>query len=219
MKKWISLMLLVMMVFSVSALAAGEISLPAGLKFGHSLDEAVAISGHDKRNGSAWIAEQIKAMGFPVAEYLFGNATIGGYEAYASSFFDHSGLKQIEYELLIEQENEATAKGECEAIKQTLTNKYGTCVEKEKSQHQYSPVSSVNYKNKYVDYRRIGFNDLSTWIVLLDDGGSVYIDLYYINEWIDETTKYSIKYPVYITYTYYDFQIDTTEEVNTSVDF
>lgn len=219
MKKIVCLVLFVFVLLNCTALAENEINLPAGLKFGLSLDESVAISGYDKRQGAAWVAEQIKKMGFPVEEYIFGQATIGGYEAYVSSFFDHEGLKQVEYELLIELGSEDKAKAECQKVRNALTTKYGDCVGEEKSQHQYSPVSGVNYKNKYVDYRRIGFSDLSTWIVLLDDGGSVYIDLYYITEWIDETTKYSIKYPMYITYTYYDFQIDSTEVVSTVVDF
>ena len=219
MKRFVGLLLFAVMMFSMTALAENEINLPAGLKFGISLDEGVAVSGYDKRQGSAWVDEQIKAMGFPVAELIYGQATIGGYEAVVSGFFDLNGLKQVEYELTIDQTSEETTKAECDKIKQTLINKYGDCAAEANSQHQYSPVSSVMYKNKYVDYRRIGYNNLSTWIVPLNDGGSVYIDLYYINEWISETTKYGMKYPLYITYTYYDFQIDTTEEVTTSVDF
>ena len=219
MKKTIGWLLLIALLFNVTALAEGEIVLPAGLKFSLSLDEAVAISGYDKRNGTAWVAVQMQEMGFPVTEYIFGKATIGGYEAYVSGFFDVAGLKQVEYELLIDQSSEEAAKAECKKIAEKLTEKYGACVDEDKAQHQYSPVSSVMYKNKYVDYRRIGFSALNTWMVPVNDGGSIYIDLYYITEWIDETMKYSIKYPIYITYTYYDFQVDTTEKISTSVDF
>lgn len=34
-----------------------------------------------------------------------------------------------------------------------------------------------------------------------------------------KNVSFSINYPLFLTYTYYDFQVDATSEINTSVGF
>lgn len=221
MKKIVSLVLLVaMMMTSMVAVAESEITLPAGLEFGMSIDEAVAISGFTKSESSYWWADQIERMGFSNKAYISGKATIGGYAAEVRCFFDDTGLKQIEYEIEANPDDETTAKAECDNIQASLAGKYGDPVEQDKAQHQYSPVGIVSFKNDFYDYQRIGFDKNATWVVSMEDGGSIYIDQYHINEFLSmKNVSMEFSYPIYITYTYYDFQIDTTTETNTSVDF
>lgn len=221
MKKIVSLVLLVaMMMTSMVAIAESDITLPAGLEFGMSIDKAVAISGFEKSEGSYWWGAQIEQMGFSEKAYISGTATIGGYEAQVRCFFDDTGLKQIEYEIKANPDDETTAKAECDNIQASLAGKYGDPVEQDKAQHQYSPVGIVSFKDGFYDYQRIGFDKNATWIVSMEDGGSIYIDQYHINEFLEmKNGSMGFSYPLYITYTYYDFQIDTTTETNTSVDF
>ena len=221
MKKIVSLILLVaMLMTNMVAIAENEITLPAGLEFGMSLDEAVAISGFQKSEGSYWWKAQIERMGFPVKSYIAGDATIGGYKATVHCFFDESGLKQIEYVIDVMPDDETTARAECDKIQSLLSNKYGSPVERDRAKHQYSPAGMVTFKNDIYDYQRIGFDKEATWIVPVTEGGSIYIDQYHINEvLIIQKVDFTFSYPLYITYTYYDFQIDTTTEVNTAVDF
>lgn len=221
MKKIVSLVLLVaMMMTSMVAIAESDITLPAGLEFGMSIDKAVAISGFEKSEGSYWWGAQIEQMGFSEKAYISGTATIGGYEAQVCCFFDDTGLKQIEYEIKANPDDETTAKAECDNIQASLAGKYGDPVEQDKAQHQYSPVGIVSFEDGFYDYQRIGFDKNATWIVSMEDGGSIYIDQYHINEFLSvKNSSMVFSYPIYITYTYYDFQIDTTTETNTSVDF
>lgn len=221
MKKIVSLVLLVaMMMTSMVAIAESDITLPAGLEFGMSIDKAVAISGFEKSEGSYWWGAQIEEMGFSEKAYISGTATIGGYEAQVHCFFDDEGLKQVEYKITVNPDDETTAKAECDKIKASLSSKYGEPVERDKAQHQYSPAGIVSYKDNFYDYQRIGFDKNATWIVSMEDGGSIYIDQYHINEFLEmKNGSMGFSYPLYITYTYYDFQIDTTTETNTSVDF
>lgn len=221
MKKIVGLVLLVVMLMTnMAAFAENEIALPAGLEFGMSIDEAVAISGFKKSEASYWWADQIDRMGFSEKAYISGKATIGGYEADVHCFFDDEGLKQVEYKITVNPDDETTAKAECDKIQASLSSKYGEPVERDKAQHQYSPAGIVSYKDNFYDYQRIGFDKNATWIVSMEDGGSIYIDQYHINEFLEmKNVSMALSYPLYITYTYYDFQIDTTSEVNTSVDF
>ena len=221
MKKIVGLVLLVVMLMTnMAAFAENEIALPAGLEFGMAIDEAVAVSGFKKNEGSYWWADQVRRMGFSSKAYISGKATIGGYEADVHCFFDDEGLKQVEYKITVNPDDETTAKAECDKIQASLSSKYGEPVERDKAQHQYSPAGIVSYKDNFYDYQRIGFDKNATWIVSMEDGGSIYIDQYHINEFLEmKNVSMALSYPLYITYTYYDFQIDTTSEVNTSVDF
>ena len=93
MKKIVGLVLLVVMLMTnMAAFAENEIALPAGLEFGMSIDEAVAISGFKKSEASYWWADQIDRMGFSEKAYISGKATIGGYEADVHCFFDDEGF-------------------------------------------------------------------------------------------------------------------------------
>lgn len=221
MKKIISFILLtVLLMVSAVAIAENEITLPAGLKFGMSMDEAVATSGFTKSEGGYWFGAQIEQMGFSNKAYISGKATIGGYEAEVCCYFDDTGLKQIEYKIEADLTDENKAKTECDTIQASLASKYGDPVEKDKAKHQYSPAAIVTYKNSFYDYQRIGFGENATWVVPEEDGGSIYIDQYYINEFLEiKNVSIDFKYPLYLTYTYYDFQVDTTTETNTSVGF
>lgn len=221
MKRIISVVLFVtLLMISVGAIAENEITLPAGLKFGMSMDEAVATSGFVKSEGGHWFGAQIDKMGFSNKAYISGKATIGGYEAEVRCYFDDAGLKQIEYKIESDLADESKAKTECDTIQASLADKYGNPVERDKAQHQYSPAGLVTYKDNSYDYQRIGFDDNATWVISTEDGGSVYIDQYYIFEFLEmKNVSFSINYPLFLTYTYYDFQVDATSEINTSVGF
>ena len=142
MKKIVSLVLLVaMMMTSMVAIAESDITLPAGLEFGMSIDKAVAISGFEKSEGSYWWGAQIEEMGFSEKAYISGTATIGGYEAQVHCFFDDEGLKQVEYKITVNPDDETTAKAECDKIQASLSSKYGEPVERDK--HSINTVLRV----------------------------------------------------------------------------
>ena len=217
MKKTIVLLVFPILTISVNAaLADNAIQLPSGLAFGMPIEEATAISGYRRSTASSTWLSTIETTGFSKKELLFGNATVGGYKANVYAFFDESGLCQVCYNLeMSDSKNSENAKADVLAVSESLSKKYGSPVHLAHSQHQYSPPAFIQYKDTSLDYAQLAPQDKSTWIVRLDDGGSVYIDNYYVT-WIINS---SISYQHYLSYTHYDFQVDTSVETTNVVDF
>lgn len=237
MKKIIGMILMVVILFSTTilvlpsraAIAENEINLPNGLQFGMSLSEATAVSGYRQDSDSSTHDALMTAMGFD-CDYLYGFATIGGYEASIEIYFENDYLRQIRYNL-------GGAKGSSSAsdineeleaswisVGDALKGKYG---QPQESSHQFKNSSvmysfgSGKYKRKEWDYIQSGEE-----FVVNINGGSVYIDNNIVNR--SDTADTGSLYDLldtnyyqnhYLTYTFYDFQVDSNTEKSNSVDF
>ena len=237
MKKIIGMILMVVILFSTTilvlpsraAIAENEINLPNGLQFGMSLSEATAVSGYRQDSNSSTHDALMTAMGFD-CDYLYGFATIGGYAASIEIYFENDYLRQIRYNLggakrssIISDINE-----ELEAswisVGDALKGKYG---QPQESSHRFKN-SSVMYSSGSGKYKRKGWDYIKSGeeFVVNVNGGSVYIDNNIVNgsdtadtgslyDFLD--TNYYQNH--YLTYTFYDFQVDSNTEKSNSVDF
>ena len=258
MKKIIGMILMVVILFSTTilvlpsraAIAENEINLPNGLQFGMSLSEATAVSGYRQDSNSSTHDALMTAMGFD-CDYLYGDATIGGYAASIEIYFENDYLRQIRYNLgqirynlgqigfnLGEAKSSSIVSDissivsdineELEAswisVGDALKGKYG---QPQESSHQFKNSSvmyssgSGKYKRKEWDYIKSGEE-----FVVNVNGGSVYIDNNIVNR--SDTADTGSLYDFldtnyyqnhYLTYTFYDFQVDSNTEKSNSVDF
>lgn len=237
MKKIIGMLLMITILFSTTililpsraAIAENEISLPNGLQFGMSLSEATAVSGYRQDKNSPIHDAMMTAMGFD-CDYLYGIATIGGYEASIEIYFENDYLRQIRYNLGGAKRSSSVSdiNEEIEAswisVGDALKEKYG---QPQESSHQFKN-SSVTYsfgsgenKREEWDYIQSGEE-----FVVNVNGGSVYIDNNIVNG--SNTADTGSLYDLldtnyyqnhYLTYTFYDFQVDSNTEKSNSVDF
>ncbi len=203
----------------------GSVTLPGGLKFGMSVDEAVAVSGFYKYGTVDREFAMLKARGFDEMTYLGSqDVRINGQKVSCYAYFTKDGLKQMEY-ILDAQQGDGKKVGLYPAVKEAfdsmeeaLQSKYGPPVSKEQSRHQFKANFydfSWYVSGKKWERTALGNNDcLSTRIVKLDNGGTVYIDHFcdtyawgQEKDWSGKT--YTDQHV--LTYTFYDFQVDTTE--------
>ncbi len=212
---------------------SGSITLPAGLEFGMSVEEAVAVSGFDKNGTYGREIAMLKARGFDVDTYLSSyDVTIGGKKVIFYAYFTKNGLTQVEY--IIESASvdgsrttgiDPVCKESFEAVEASLTAKYGAPVNESQSKHQFKANFydfSWNVNSEKWERSALG-NDhcLTTRIVMPDKGGTVYIDDFCetyawgkAKDWSGKT--YTDRHV--LTYTYYDFTVNTSER-QLDVDF
>lgn len=221
---------------AVSACAENEITLPAGLEFGMDFAKATAVSQYSPKDAleSKMMESYVNARGFSSYDYLVGEAIIGGLEAEVYVFFDENGLKQIEYLLYNEKTSNSNAEVESakeifNTVESGLTTTYGNPVPEEEGIHQYTQpgLFYCDYDDTPYHFSRLiqkSYGD-TVRIAKLANGGSVYINnLCGVENFMKSSGKitnvvgkYSFAYSR-LLYTYYDFQIDSSEN-STSVGF
>lgn len=222
MKKLVSLFLIICILIGSVAFAFAEnnITLPGGLAFGMSISEATSVSGYrrDTASDGPWY-EMIKAYGFSDIDMLIGESMIGGLDAYVYAFFDDNKLVQIMYNIQFDNDEiEASAMESVASVSKSLSSKYGECLDKEYSKHLHSPHSSFD-KSVGNDSQLISDSEIDTWLIKLDNGGSIYIDNYPVTLIYDNKYMLGVYYRHLLGYTYYDFQVDTTTPRSNGVDF
>lgn len=238
MKKIIGLLLLILILFtSTLALADNEIVLPAGLEFGMSISEATAVSGYTKKTANEGTEEksEMVAIGFNEATYLSGEATIGGFPATVTVYFHDNRLTQIRY-LFKYVNRSGSDKGDSPEIvtsyndvESALESQYGASLNSKDATHEFAiRGASFEYEYKSSD----GKTTFSIWAPIkkvsvrtidLSDGGCVYIDNY-MQGWTKSQTPGTILNNAYrqyhfLTYTYYDFQLQNDDNKTNSVGF
>lgn len=230
MKKTISIVLLLLIVLSSSIAYAENISLPAGLKFGMSISEAVAVSGFSKSSLPAYLENYIDARDlFFMDECISGEVSIGGLDAQMTALFDLSGLKQVKYSFITGKRTESSGIDDeimqnYTFVEDSLQQKYGEGLNPSVNKHMYMPLIDEAMEYPFT-YTLFG-NRTTTWekvyslsptlrLISCEDGSSVYID-HYVQVRSD---KYGDMQTHYLTYTYYDFSVDTNVNTNTSIGF
>ena len=235
MKKRIATILVMLsFIWAISAVtgyAVGEeLVLPAGLKFGMGIDEAIAVSGLQKMENNGYRKTFNDTCGYSfLTEYLQGDVKIGGLDATILVQFDVLGLKQVMYIFpYSEEEDNGSVElpsnrqiAEYDFIEQSLQRKYGDKLDTSKHKHAYmAPIEPIYFSWPF------SFLGITTWMDEAEqsaehtlylktnsDGSSIYIDHYFSDSL--EGSSYSHN----MTYTYYDFTIDTNSETDSFIDF
>lgn len=202
MKKIISLVLMVAMLFAVSALAEEEFSLHNGTKFGMSMQE---------------VSDTELSKGFsvsPEGDGLYGEGTIAGRSPAAVRYFfdENAQLEHCDYFIYLNQQNSSN-NGDYDSTNESLIGKYGTPVATETSgtplsvKSNFSPSVKGLFKMDNTGYPVTGEsisgeiytvpigNDganaklvmyecprFSQWLIEQADGTSILIDHCYIIE-------------------------------------
>ncbi len=233
MKKIIAAFLLVVLLLTfTSAFSESEITLPAGLRFGMTYDEALSVSGFREGYEYDWQQSMLKARGFNSTRYLFSrDVSIGGNKAEEFDvFFQDSVLVQVEY-VLMDKKIPLTTKGfipelteSFEKIDTILESKYGPALKDEECKSHRFRAGTLRYE-WYADGTRQRFGLDSpyrkTRLLNLQSGGCVFIDNYagdYLVGLTNDLTSNDAFAMHTVTYTYYDFQPTDWQE-NMSVDF
>ena len=216
------------------------ITLPAGLKFGMSVEEAAAVSGLKQSAADEEKTLKLEKQGIKDTDYLVGKATVGGFEGTIYVYFCDNALKQVRYEFKRSYLEGVSSPDDPEDVSKSFRNieeglqaKYGDPTEG--GTHTYSPRAiSYTCENRIsddelwdIDQREWVTDEKTVRTVNQSDGTSVYIDNFVI-EWSRVITKQkngktsmggSGARDHILTYTYYDFQITPDENNSLNVDF
>ena len=216
--------MLILMLGTNSAMAEEKIVLPAGLEFGMRLDEAIAVSGYDKRYAPDVQNEiEFDTYGYSF-DWLYGKATVAGMDVSVYVYFDEKADEQnliaVTYALGSEEDANATAQ-EFAALDATLEKTYGAARE---IKHQHMPKAY-----QFTRRQSFGNTDKSFSVLILnqyyreyDDDTCVVIDHCVLREYTNasySTNPPLITYPHRITYTHYDFTLSNAAESSPTLSF
>lgn len=211
MKKVLAVLFALIIVSAASAYAE-DIVLPAGLKFGMTVDEAVAVSGFKIYKDKLEIVPQLSAWGFDGDLWLSSqDVSLGGKKVFHTYVFFLGGkLKQISY-LVTQTDNDTDAHAVHESwldVENSLQKKYGKADITAKHLYQHKPDAAWGWpiNDGFVSIKHEGFENQSTYVVP-QSKGSVYIDNYTVNfRYQSSIVLNHLKH--FIDYTYYEFDVD-----------
>lgn len=210
MKKTIC-MLLVLFILVITAIASAEndkINFVLGLELGMSANEAVLKTGFVYETISDSAQKENRDKGIYGSHYLYGNATIAGYDVFVTCYTDEKdNICQISYSF------EDDSYAQYETLESTLA-KYGTepyqggkpITHGIKTQTISSPYMTIKYKVLDSFDRIIPYNN-----------GTVLIEHCYYTSNMSSSIVSSSSECHMLCYSYIDANLDTT--MSTQADF